>query len=93
MIDLELMLAKLAFHDGLEHAEIAELVGLSRQRVAQIERKALNKLRFLCDSKFRGVHVIYDAEGVPEPKVDSRDYAESVVRRKRVGGRFAKETT
>lgn len=72
------------------HAQIARALKCSRGTVQAIERRALLKLRLAMGSSFRGVHVIYDVEGRPEPALDGRDYERSVKHRRRMNGRFAR---
>ena len=72
----------------MSHEEIGKLLGMSRQNVQLIERRALNKIRSAVGSTFRGKWMPYDSEGVPEPASDGRD--RSHVRRQfRSNGRFA----
>lgn len=72
----------------MSHAEIGKILGMSRQNVQLIERRALNKLRSACGSKYRGKWLPYDSEGVPEPAYDerTREHAKS---QRRASGRFA----
>mgnify|MGYP001614913922 FL=1 len=50
----------------MSHDEIGRALGLSRQRVEQIERHALNKLRRRLGSSYRGPWRIYDSEGISD---------------------------
>lgn len=54
-------------HSGSSLEEVAKALGMSRQNVQLIERRALNKLRIAMGSTFRGRWSIYDMEGLPEP--------------------------
>lgn len=51
-------------HSGMSHEEIGRVLGMSRQNVQLIERRALNKLRVALGSDYRGAWVPYDVEGV-----------------------------
>ena len=71
--------------------EIAQRLGMSRQNVQLIERRALNKLRSAMGSKFRGKWKHYEVEGVPEPAEGYRDYQKlAEARPRRASGRFAR---
>lgn len=77
-------------HSGMSHAEIGAILGMSRQNVQLIERRALNKLRSAVGSTFRGKWMPYDSEGVPEPQGDTRDYRTPMKNQPRKArGRFA----
>ena len=76
-------------HSGLSQQEVGNALGISRQAVQIIERRALNKLRIALGSKYRGGWHIFDTEGVPEPASDFRDRSYSKTRSRRSGGRFA----
>lgn len=72
--------------------EIAQRLGMSRQNVQLIERRALNKLRIACNSPFRGAWKHYESEGVPEPAENHREYAEQAARQSRArSGKFTKK--
>ena len=76
-------------HSGMGHEEIGKLLGMSRQNVQLIERRALNKLRSAVGSTYRGKWMPYDSEGVPEPAIDMRDRSHARSQTRRSGGRFA----
>ena len=60
----------------MTHPEIAKVLGLSRQRVQQIEAKALAKLRAAFGSDATGAASEYlaDFAGVPEPTGDGTNF-------------------
>ena len=58
-------------HSGLTHDEIGKILGMSRQNVQLIERRALNKLRVAMGSEYRGKWLPYDTEGVPDCQPES----------------------
>ena len=58
-------------HSGLSHEEIGKILGCSRQNVQLIERRALNKLRAVLGSSYRGKWLPYDTEGVPDCQPES----------------------
>jgi biotin operon repressor len=71
--------------------EIAQRLGMSRQNVQLIERRALNKLRKACGSTFRGSWKHYEVEGVPEPAEGYRDYStKAKTQPRRACGRFSR---
>ena len=49
------------------YAEIAAIMGVSRQRVEQIAESGLRKLRQAYGSTFRGRHKVYECEGIADP--------------------------
>ena len=77
-------------HSGLSHEEIGRILGCSRQNVQLIERRALNKLRAVLGSSYRGKWLPYDSEGIPEPISEFRDYEGNARKMRRSGGRFAR---
>lgn len=68
--------------------EVGRLLGMSRQNVQLIERRALNKLRCALGSSYRGPWKIYDSEGVPEPAEDFRTREHAATQNRGSSGRF-----
>lgn len=81
--------------DGcMGHDEIAARLGVSRQTVANIEARAMRKLRLAMRSTARGPvsDFLYSSEGVPEPVGFgelNRIATERARTRSRRGGRWA----
>lgn len=80
------------FPERMTHSEIAGVLGISRQRVAQIEAAAIEKMRRTMGSNYHGTYDIRDSIGVPEPRDDGQRIRTQlrVVRnqRRRADGRF-----
>lgn len=77
--------------DPMTQLEIARALGVSRQRVAEIEAAALAKLRAAFGTKATGPASLYlGRDGVPEPteEPESRKGINGKTAR-RVAGRFA----
>jgi DNA-binding NarL/FixJ family response regulator len=74
-------------HSGMSHEEIGRILGMSRQNVQLIERKAMRKLRAACGSTYNGKWLPYDSEGVPEPAEGYQDRSRAHAQARR-GGRF-----
>lgn len=67
-------------HSGMSHEEIGRALGMSRQNVQLIERRALNKLRVALGSSYRGPWTPYDVEGVHTDKFSNSRRHASVFR-------------
>jgi transcriptional regulator with XRE-family HTH domain len=77
-------------HSGMSHEEIGRVLGVTRSRVQQIEKSALQKLRAAFGSSYAGPWLIYDVEGVPEPGENFRTYERTKTQARTSGGRFSK---
>lgn len=66
-------------HSGLTATEIGLILGLSRQRVEQLERNAIRKLRKAAGSTYFGPYKIRDTVGIAENS-DTRDRSNRVRR-------------
>jgi len=65
----------------MTHSQIGRALGLSRETVRRIERRAIAKLRKAMGSNYWGQYVIRDSEGIPEPAWDSREFTKAEKRR------------
>ena len=65
----------------MTHSQIGKALGLSRETVRRIERRAIAKLRKAMGSNYFGMYVIRDSEGIPDGGWDTREHTKAEKRR------------